>query len=409
MTQCLVSLQYGSNGRFSLEVDSRRVVVSPTAPRPNPHLSDELVQALEQPLDFPPLEQAVIPGDRVTIALDQYTPEASAIVAAVWERLQHREVNPEDVVILQPQPSGNAPYADPRADLPADVRDKVTWKLHDPSAADCCMYLATTSSNERIYLAREVVDADFVLPIGSIAYDPIIGYRGAGSVFYPGLSNAETIARAQGQGHHELGPEDDRPLRQTIDEISWLLGVQFAVQVIPSTGGGGANVLAGAIDSVFQSGKRLLEEGWFIQLDTRPEIVVAAVDRDAQGHGWEQVGSALDTARHLVARGGRIVLLTELDAELGRGLEIIRDSRNPGDVIRPLRDQRPADLIPATQIAGAVEWADVYFLSKLDSDLVEELFMIPLADEQEVARALSGDASCLFLEAAQHTFGRIRD
>lgn len=409
MTQCLVSLNYGSEGRFSLEIDSRRVVASPTAPPPNPHFRDELALALDQPLDFPPLEQAVIPGDRVTIALDQYTPESQAIIAAVWERLQRRDVNAEDVVILQPKPQGDAPPADPRANLPADVRNRMQWKIHDPSAADCCMYLATTSSNERIYLAREVVDADFVLPIGSIAYDPIIGYRGAGSVFYPGLSNSETILRTQGQGHHELGPEDDRPLRQTIDEITWLLGVQFTVQVVPSTGGSAAGILAGATDSVFQSGKRQLEEGWFVELDTRPEIVVAAVDRDTQGHGWEQIGAALDTARHLVARGGRIIILSELNAELGRGLEIIRDSRNPGDVIRPLRDQRPADLIPATQIAGAVEWADVYFLSKLDSDLVEELFMIPLADEQEVTRAISGDASCIFLESAQHTFGRIKD
>lgn len=408
MTKCLVSLNYGRSGNLSLEIDSGRVVASPPAPAANPNFADDLQQALDRPLDFPPLDQAVIPGDRVAIALDLFTPEAPAIIAAVWERLERREVHPEDVVIIQPRPSIPSLPADPRTRLPAGVREKVQWKIHDPSGKDACMYLASTSSNDRIYLAREVVDADFVLPIGSIAYDPVLGYRGTGSVFYPGLANEESVARTQGQGHRELSPDDDRPLRQTIDEIGWLLGVQFAIQVVPSTGGGASSVLAGAIDSVFQAGKRQLEEGWFVQLETRPEIVVAAVDFDAQGHGWEQVGAAVDTARHLVARGGRIVLLTELHSELGKGLEILRDSRKPEDVIRPLREHRPSDLVPATQIAGAAEWADVYFLSRLDSDLVEELFMIPLADVKEAERAIVGDASCLFLEGAQHTFGRIR-
>jgi hypothetical protein len=222
------------------------------------------------------------------------------------------------------------------------------------------------------------------------------------------MSTEEAMARAQGQGHHELGPEEDRPLRHLIDEIGWLLGVQFAVQVVPSLAGGAAHVLAGACDSVYSAGKKLLDEQWFVQLESRPDIVVAAVDSDARGHGWEQIGAALDTARNLVARKGKIVILSELAAEPGPGLEILRDSPSPRDAIRPLSKQAPTDLMAATQLAGAVEWADVYLLSRLGNELVEDLFMTPLADEREVTRLLSGDASCVFLEGAQHAYGRIR-
>jgi len=408
VTQCLVSLKYGGEGRLSLEIDSGRIVASPAAPAANPRFLDDFHEALEHPLDFPPLEQAVIPGDKVTLALDRFTPEGPALIAGAWNVLHRREVRPEDVVVLQPADRAGAPLPDPRGALPKKVREAMRWKVHDPAAPDACMYLASTSSGERVYLAREAVDADVVVPIGPVGYDPVLGYRGTSSVFYPGLSNEAALARTHGQGHSELGPDDDRPLRQIVDEIGWLLGVQFAIQVVPSTAGGVFGVLAGACESVLQAGKKLLDEQWLVQLESRPEIVVAAVDRDARGHGWEQVGVALDTARNLVARGGRIVILSELQAEPGAGLEILRDSRNPGDAIRPLRQQAPADLLTATQLAGAVEWANVYLLSRLESDLVEDLFMIPLADDREVSRVLGGDASCVFLEGAQNTFGRIR-
>ena len=36
-------------------------------------------------------------------------------------------------------------------------------------------------------------------------------------MFYPGLSNTEAFTKSLGQGHSELGPDDDRPLRQLDD------------------------------------------------------------------------------------------------------------------------------------------------------------------------------------------------
>jgi hypothetical protein len=155
-----MSLKYGRGGSVSLEIDSGRIVASPPPPHPSARIAEELEQALSQPLEFPPLEQAVIPGDRVVLALDRYTPQAAALVAGVWEVLKRRQVRAEDVVVLQPAERGGPALADPRAELPDAVRDIVAWKVHDPAAKDACMYLASSSSGERIYLAREVVVTD---------------------------------------------------------------------------------------------------------------------------------------------------------------------------------------------------------------------------------------------------------
>jgi nickel-dependent lactate racemase len=403
-----VRLSYGNDSLFEAEIDSDRLVAAPVAPRPNPQFRAQLVAALRRPLDFPSVEQAVIPGDRVTLALDRYTPGAATLVAGIWEVLAPREPDPEQFTIVQPATRMASDLPDPRAELPEEVRSQVQWVLHDPSRREKCVYLATTASGERVYLAREVVDADFLISVGTIAFDPLMGYRGTNSVFYPGLSSADAMLRTHGQGHVELGPEEARPLREVVDEIGWLLGNPFTVQVIPAASRGVSRVLAGVSEPVFSQGKKILSEQWIVEVDERPDIVVAAVDHEAGPHAWEQLGAAVEVARNVVARGGKIVILSDLNSELSQGLELIRSGQSARDAIRPLRKQAPPDLVCATQLAAAADWARIYLLSGLSDEIVDELFLAPLSSEEEVRRLLSDDSTCLFLESAQFAYAAVR-
>jgi len=402
-----ISLNYGRQGCFSCEIDAQRIMARHDGPAPCADLPARVRTALLGPLDFPSLVQVCIPGDRIIVALDRHTPAAAQLIAEIWNMLERRGIDASDVQILQPAALDGIPLVDPRASLTESVGRAMQWTVHDPTDPRRQAYLAATARGERIYLARDLIDADVVISVGMIAYDPVLGYRGTSSVFYPGLSNVEAIGRARGEGHSELGPDDERPLRQTIDEIAWLLGTQFSVQVLPAAGAGAADVVAGAYDRVFRRGKELLTAAWRVGLRERAELVVAAVDADSAGHGWDQLGAALATARNLVARGGKIVLLSELDAEPEIGMELIRKSRSPRSALQPIRRQAPVDMIPATQFASAADWARVYLMSKLPAEMVDELFMVPVENDRELAKLLSGDESCVILSSAQHTYGEV--
>jgi hypothetical protein len=402
-----LSLNYGTRGQFVYDADPTRVLAVHSGPPPCDRLAEDLRIALAAPRDFPPLEQLCIPGDHVLLALDRHTPAAADLIAGIWQVLEHRGVQADGLQILQPVALGGAPLVDPRTGLPEAIREQVRWTTHDPTNSRQQAYLATTARGERIYLDRDATDADVVISVGAIAYDPVLGFRGTSSVFYPGLSTTDAISRARGEGHSELGPDDERPLRQSIDEIAWLLGTQFTVQVIPGAGTSAAAVLAGAIDSVFRQGKRLLEDWWCVRLPERAETVVVAVDADCAGHGWDQLGAALATARNLVAKGGKVIVLSEFRAECGDGMTLIRESRSPRNALQPIRQHSPSDMIPATQVATAADWCHVYLLSGLADDVVEELFMTPLANEREVARLLEASGPGVFIGSAQHAYGKI--
>lgn len=403
-----VDVRYGHEGHLALSVDADRLVASREAPKQLETVEDSIRQALAAPLDFPPLEQAVIPGDQIVIALDSGTPAADVILAAIWEVLDGRGVDPDDVLVLQPQGTGPESSLDPRGGLPEFVSERISWRIHDPEQTEGGHYLATSSFGERVYLAPELIEADLVIPVGPVAFDSVLGYRGTYSVLYPGLSDAESIARALGHGHHELEPADQRPLRQLIDDIGWLLGVQFCVQVVPAAGSGVAGVWAGWPESVFRVARECLEASWRVEVDERSDIVVASIESDAGGHGWDQIGRALGVARNLVTREGRILLLTDLDETPGDGLQLIRGADTPADALSPITSLAPSDLVSATQCVEAADWARVYLLSQLDSGLVEDLFITPLEHPDDVERLLAQPGQCLIVENAQHAYGRVR-
>ncbi|VAX38105.1 hypothetical protein MNBD_PLANCTO02-1938 [hydrothermal vent metagenome] len=404
----LVSLPFGKEEMFSCEMATENVVACQTGPRATTRLQEKLIARLRSPIDLPSLENCLLPEDLVALALEPHTPCAPDLIAGIWTVLNECGVPADHITIVQTfDPIPETPPDDPRCLLPEEIREVIKWKLHIPADEESCAYIATTSSGERVYLAREIVEADFVMTVGQIAFNSVIGFSGTNSVFYPGLSTKEALQKSLGQGHLELGPEEIRPLRQKVDEIGWLLGTLFSVQVIPSAGGGVYHLLAGNMDSVMKQGKELLSQHWLINLPKRPETLLLAIDEGVAGEGWRQIGAALASARRLVNRGGRVILLTTHSEPISSGVALLQQSETPSKALKKLRKELPSDLIAASQIAQAAEWADIYLLSNLPNDLVENLFFIPLDNVSDAVRLLTQADNTLFLSSAQHTFGCI--
>ena len=406
----LISLEYGAAERWEGELPSERLLYAHLGPQP---LVDPLAivkEAVKQPIEFPALELAMVPDDRVVIVLDRGVPSAAEIIAGVWSSFVTAGIDPEQVLILQPASIAAATLDDPRRLLGPDVRERVSWKIHDPTATDGTGYLASSAAGERLYLSRDVLDADFVLPIGRFGFDAMLGRRELTSAFYPGLSTPDAFAKALGQGHQELGPDNERPLRQLVNEIAWLLGIQFAIQVLPSRSHSGmAAILMGNTDRVAQRGRTLLDENWRVTLDQRGETALVAIPASGGETSWADLGAALEAAHKLIVQGGRIIVLSDLAAAPGPGVDLIRNCRSAKAALQPLRKAVPPDVLAASQIASAADWASIYLLSRLDSQLVEGTFMTPIEHVREATRLLENCDGCVVLAGAQHVYSEIQE
>jgi nickel-dependent lactate racemase len=405
-----ISLDYGTSQRWESDLAEQRLLFVHHGPSALSDPQTEVEEAIRQPLEFPALELALVPDDRVVVVLDRAVPSASQIIQAAWTAFVAAGLAPENVLILQPASMTMGRPSDPRHQLPNDIRTRMGWKIHDPTAENATGYLASSAAGERIYLSREILDADFVLPIGRFGFDAMLGRRELTSAFYPGLSTPDAFARSIGQGHSELGPDDERPLRQLVHEVAWLLGIQFAIQVLPSRGHGGmAAVLVGNPDRVAERGRTLLDQNWRVTLPQRGETAFVAIPSSCDQTSWSDLGAALEAAQKLIVKGGRIIILSDLALPPGPGIELIRSSRSAKAALQPLRKAAPPDVLAASQIAAAADWASVYLLSGLESQVVEEAFMTPLENEGEVTRLLETCDGCIVLAGAQHVYSEIRE
>jgi len=131
-------------------------------------------------------------------------------------------------------------------------------------------------------------------------------------------------------------------------------------------------------------------------------MVIVAVDHDARGHDWSQIGAALEVGRALVSKEGRIVVLSDLRADLSPGIQLLREVRSPRDALKPLRRLQSPDMQAATLIAKALDWSAVSLLSGLPGDLVEELGMLPVDANEELERLVELEESVLTIQSAQH-------
>ncbi|MCR9199586.1 MAG: lactate racemase domain-containing protein [Planctomycetaceae bacterium] len=359
-----------------------------------------LPSSLDVPLGLPQLGECVVAGDRVTVVIDPQTPEAPRVVGEVWERLHAASSGELSTCLVLPADPANDEWSPFVEQLPEHVRRAAAIHVHDPADENQRHYLASSAGGERLYLSQYVVDADLIITIGTIAFDSVLGYRGTNSAIYPALSDANTIAAANGQGHTELTPDNKRPLRQLVDEVGWLLGTQYTVQVIPNSAGQIGFAYSGAPDQVMQAGQACLKNHFWHQQTEHSDLTIVCLPPSLPQYAWQQVGDALATAGRITEDDGRIVLCGELSAPDSPGLTMLQRSAEPADLVKPLRLDPTSDARQTLQLITALSRHRVYLMSNLETSVVENLGILALQSADELQRLTTAATRCTILSGA---------
>lgn len=383
---------------LALEIPDDRLVGVWHGPAsvPDAEVEGLILAALEHPREFPPLRQAIVPGDRIAVAFDPDVPHAPRVLNALCRTLQGAGVEAGAIRVVAPGPA------------PAQLPASVSWIEHAPEDQAALAYLATTEGGRRIYLNRHLIDADLVVPVGRLGHDPVLGERGPWGAIFPGLSDLETMRAYRAMARDvssASGPQ--RPALTESAEVSWLLGSHFHVGIVPGASGL-AGVVAGLEASVREAGRTAVARSWTFRAESRSDLVVAGIGRPGQPSRIEDLAAGLATAADLVRRGGKIVLLSRAEGSLGPALQRLVGADRPGPAA--LRGaEGEADYPAAWQLARALAWADVYLLSSLGEDVTEDLAMIPLGRPEEARRLAAASASCLLLSQADLTRAEVAD
>jgi len=402
-------VRFGESGTFTIPLDDERLIAVCAAHGEHagakPSTEKQSIEAatraaLAEPLRYPRLTQAVIEGDKVTIALDRGVPHAAEIVRAIVAELLITAISPDDITILQADqtlPGDKFATADGR---------QIHVQLHNPTDRDKLSYLTNTRSGRPIYLNRLVADAEMVIPVGCFRGPEAWDYRGIFGGLYPTFSDADAQKRFRNAHLLDSRSEMFEKSQQEIELVGRQTGTQFTVQVVPQSGDASPIVLAGEAAAVAKRGAELWKETWNCEVPRAAELVVAALSGEGS-QSWAGVAKALATALEVVEDGGAVALCTELAEPLGPALDLFTKQEDRDTAGEEIRKVRPTDAFAALLLSEAQRRVRVYLLSKLDTATVEDLGIAPVGEPADVARLALRRKSCIIVNDAQYTRVRL--
>jgi hypothetical protein len=116
----------------------------------------------------------------------------------------------------------------------------------------------------------------------------------------------------------------------------------------------------------------------------------------------ESLAEALATATRLVQHGGKIVVLSRTEGEFGPAFQRMIGADDPRNAAAALKGhQADDDYLSARALARALAWADIYLVSRLDPQLVEDLSLIVLERPEQARRLVAQSGSCSFVSRAE--------
>jgi len=383
-----VHLPYAA-GSVSLSIDADRLLGVFGTPEAEgiDDLAEAAREALAHPIGVPSLDQASVPGDRVVIVVDepQRRTPTEPMVAAIVESLVRGGVQPQNVTLLVSRASQAWVPGGDLAGLAGVFDGQIQLEVHDPTEPTRLAYLTTTRDGHRAYLNRTLVDADLVILCGQVGLDPVTGFGGGPASLMPGLSDTDSWQR-YGLLAHRGGADAslflDPSAQDDAQDISQLLGVLYAVQVVMGPDEDAIGIWAGLPADAFGQATAFYRRQWFGQLARPADLVIAGVDGRRTPPTLSDALPVLNYVRQAVADGGRIALVSSCPEGdgLGRWAETLARSEQPAEVRRQLRDRHGPIEMGLMQLLATVARGDLYLLSGLDADSVDEWFMTALTD-----------------------------
>jgi lactate racemase len=386
---------------FGVEIAESRLVGRFQGPATKKSVAPESLvrSALDSPVNAPSLRQAVVPGDRATVGVDSSLPSLERLLKPVVDELLAGSLTIADVSLLLTPGATGAQVAALEAAFPeADVA------IHDPNDKDGLAYLASTQDGRRIYLNRRCVEADFLMLVGRVAADPLLGRRSPSGVLFPLLADAPAMERARTFATDVRSSAATTVDRQGAMEAAWLAGVLFSVSIACDRNDVPSHAWFGLLKDVDAKSASALASLWTPDAPVREaDLVVASLSKRHWSDPWAGVAQAAFQALSHAPGSPALLLLTDVDERPGEAIRWLAASDDWSE--RQVRFRSPegrqaADVVAAAQLSEVFANSNVFLSSKLDAQIVEALGFTPVDGERELQTAAQRSKAILVVEDA---------
>ncbi len=323
-----------------------------------------LRQGFERPIGAPRLRDAVSADHQVLILIDDATrlTPIARILPHVLDELHAAGMADERIELLQ-APGTHRPMTD------TELREKLgtvygKYPVHEHHYRDRASlhHFGHTRDGTPVTANRRLVQADFVLGIGSIVPHRIKGFSGGAKIVFPGVSGPEMMERSQWEASQRLSETvmgvAENPMRLRIEEAARIVGLRYIVNAVYDAARTIVGCYTGDFVGAHREGCKRSREVYGVHLPTRADIVL--IDSHAADRDFWQSAKGPYAATMAVKDGGSLILVAPNPEGVASNHQNLLDIgyRPHAEIVRMVRDGQVDDIIGAAILADISQIVD---------------------------------------------------
>ena len=276
------------------------------------NVKEEILNAIRNPIGCPSLQKIMDSQDKVVIIADDNTrlTPVNIIISVLLDELNHIEVKDKNIKLViaggshRPMSSNEILKR-----FGKDILSRIKVAPHNYK--ENLVDYGVTKRDTRIWINREVMQADIRIGVGSILPHLPAGWAGGAKIVLPGVAGKDSVDQL-----HLLGACDptvelgkvETSFRAEIEEFATKIGLHFIVNTIFDKNGNIVKVVAGHFMKAHRKGVEHAREVFQVKCKEKADITISStypVDYD-----FFQADKGIFSAVLATKEGGEIVLLS---------------------------------------------------------------------------------------------------
>jgi len=377
------------NGResFPLEYDPARFEIIGQL-EAHPALTDaEIGDRFDRPIDSPPFEEIISPGESVLIVVPDATRQtgSAAVVNLVVRRLIANGTAPHEITIIFATGIHRKVTTEEKAAiLTPFILQRVKTLDHDPRDLMSCVRHGETSGGIVVELNRSLVEHDHVITVGGVTFHYFAGFTGGRKLICPGLASSRTISATHKLAFDcqtlsrrigvDTGVLDGNAVHEAFVEAAGFAPPRFSINTLTNDDDSIASLFCGDWLASHRAACDEYSEQHTISIDERRDLVIASCGGYPHDLNMIQAHKTLEAASHACRDGGTIVLLAECSDGLGRSDFLNWFANDNSEALAQ-------ELCKKYQVNGQTAWSlltkaerfDVHVCTELPREIVEKM------------------------------------
>jgi len=267
---------------------------------------------------------------------------------------------------------------------------------HDSRDEKSLVFLGTSKNGTPLSVNRALFENDGVIIIGSVEPHYFAGYTGGRKAIMPGIASYESIEKnhkmalaGEAKSRNLIG----NPVHQDmIDILSLIKDVPiFSIQTVMDSDHQVYKTFAGDLVKSFDAAIKAADEVFAVSVKEKADIVIS-VAKSPMDLDLYQSQKAIDNGKLALKKGGILIFVAACKDGIGSQpfYKLLSNSDTPSLVLDKIKKEYQLGYHKAGKMAEIMEWATIYGVSTLQSEILKNIFITKFETlEEALEKAIS--------------------